>query len=39
MLFQLRLASPRVKWNLGRDPWKTHGMEILLYTQFSRMTP
>jgi hypothetical protein len=39
MLFQLRLAAPRVKWNLGRDPWKTHGTGIPLYTQFSKINP
>jgi len=37
MLFQLRLASPCVKWNLGRDPRKTHGLGIPHYTHFVRM--
>jgi hypothetical protein len=38
MLSQLQLTSPRLKWDLGDNPWKTRGAGVPLDAHFGGVT-
>ncbi len=38
MLSQPRFTSPRVKWDLGDNPWKTRGAGIPLDAHFGEVS-